>query len=67
MCDEFLQLLSLFTQKIIAMRILVERGYFFLGTGELMVMFKELVGWNNPWNINEGYWGSGQGQFSVSM
>lgn len=46
--DEFLKLLNLFAQDIIDMRTLVEKAEYFLGdTGELFLMFRKLIGWDD--------------------
>jgi len=45
--DEFVRLLSLFTRDIIDDRTLVERAEVFLGDGDLMAQFKDLLGWDD--------------------
>ncbi|KAJ6611497.1 hypothetical protein B0H10DRAFT_2224012 [Mycena sp. CBHHK59/15] len=47
MYEDFLKLLSLFSKEVIDMKTLIERTRdAFLGDGELMDEFKELVGWD---------------------
>ncbi|KAJ6601223.1 histone deacetylase complex, SIN3 component [Mycena vulgaris] len=47
MYEDFLKLLSLFSKEVIDMKTLIERTRdAFLGDGELMNEFKELVGWD---------------------
>ncbi|KAJ7146324.1 hypothetical protein C8R44DRAFT_973143 [Mycena epipterygia] len=47
MYEDFLKLLSLFSKEVIDMKTLIERTRdAFLGDGELMGEFKELVGWD---------------------
>lgn len=50
--NEFLKLINLFTQDIIDMRRLVERSFYFLGQGELMAQFKEILGWDSAWEVS---------------
>ena len=45
--DEFLKLLNLFARDIIDVQTLVEQAGNFLGEGELMGQFKELMGWDD--------------------
>ncbi|TFK41885.1 histone deacetylase complex, SIN3 component [Crucibulum laeve] len=47
MYEEFLKLLSLFSKEIIDVKTLVERSRVFLGEGDLMIEFKELLGWDD--------------------
>ncbi|KAF7312114.1 Histone deacetylase complex, SIN3 component [Mycena indigotica] len=48
MYDDFLKLLSLFSKEVIDMKTLIARTQdAFLGDGELMDEFKELVGWDD--------------------
>ena len=49
--NEFLKLINLFTQDIIDMRRLVEQSRTFLGE-ELLVQFKEILGWDSSWESN---------------
>ncbi|KAJ7597424.1 hypothetical protein C8J56DRAFT_920036 [Mycena floridula] len=44
--EEFLKLLNLFSRDIIDLDVLVENARTFLGDGDLMAEFKELVGWD---------------------
>ena len=46
--NEFLKLVSLFTQEIIDMRKLVERSRTFLND-DLLAQFKEILGWDATW------------------
>ncbi|KAJ7185593.1 histone deacetylase complex, SIN3 component [Mycena filopes] len=47
MYEDFLKLLSLFSKEVIDMKTLIERTRdAFLGDGDLMAEFKELVGWD---------------------
>ncbi|KLO14002.1 hypothetical protein SCHPADRAFT_851670 [Schizopora paradoxa] len=50
--NEFLKLINLFTQDIIDMRRLVEKSFYFLGQGELMAQFKEILGWDSAWDVS---------------
>lgn len=45
--EEFLKLLSLFSKEIIDLKTLIERTKVFLGEGDLMAEFKDLVGWDD--------------------
>lgn len=57
--EEFLKLLSLFSREIIDVKTLIERTRIFLGDGELMSEFKELVGWDEKQdNVENGPPGS---------
>ncbi|KAI0931347.1 hypothetical protein AcW2_000258 [Taiwanofungus camphoratus] len=57
--DEFLKLLNLFAKDIIDTKTLIDRAEIFLGDGELMVQFKELMGWDDKvGNIEYGPPGS---------
>lgn len=57
--DEFLKLLNLFSKDILDVRTLVDRARAFLGDGELMAEFKELVGWDpRQENVENGPPGS---------
>ncbi|KAF8899118.1 hypothetical protein BD779DRAFT_61530 [Infundibulicybe gibba] len=57
--EDFLKLLSLFSKEIIDVKNLIERSRVFLGDGELMTDFKELVGWDDRQeNIENGPPGS---------
>ncbi|KAI0784958.1 hypothetical protein C8Q75DRAFT_776889 [Abortiporus biennis] len=47
--DEFLRLLGLFANDIIDTKTLIERAEVFLGVGDLMVQFKDLVGWDDKY------------------
>ncbi len=51
--NEFLKLINLFTQDIIDMRRLVEKSFSFLGHGELMAQFKEILGWGAAWDVSQ--------------
>jgi len=44
--DEFLKLLNLFLKDIIDVKVLIQQAQTFLGNGELLSQFKELVGWD---------------------
>ena len=54
MYEDFLKLLSLFSKEIIDIKTLIERTRVFLGGGDLLAEFKELIGWDerqdNPEN-----------------
>ena len=57
--EEFLKLLSLFSKEIIDVKTLVERARIFLGDGDLMLEFKNLVGWDDKTeNVENGPPGS---------
>lgn len=45
--DDFLKLLDLFTRDVIDSRTLIRRAERFLGDGELMASFKDLMGWDD--------------------
>lgn len=45
--DEFLKLLTLFSKDIIDMKMLIERAQSFLGSGDLLTQFKDLMGWDD--------------------
>jgi paired amphipathic helix protein Sin3a len=45
--EEFLKLLGLFSKDIFDVNTLIERTRVFLGDGELMSEFKDLVGWDD--------------------
>ncbi|KAG7452216.1 uncharacterized protein BT62DRAFT_926424 [Guyanagaster necrorhizus] len=47
MYEEFLKLLKVFSNEIIDVKTLIDRSRAFLGDGELMTEFKELVGWDS--------------------
>lgn len=47
--NEFLKLINLFTQEIIDLRKLVEQAYVYLGDGELMAQFKDILGVDTKW------------------
>ncbi|KAK7031418.1 histone deacetylase complex, SIN3 component [Favolaschia claudopus] len=54
MYEDFLKLLSLFSKEVIDMKTLIEHTRdAFLGDGELMTEFKELVGWDETLNDAE--------------
>ncbi|KAK7044945.1 hypothetical protein R3P38DRAFT_3177166 [Favolaschia claudopus] len=54
MYEDFLKLLSLFSKQVIDMKTLIEHTRdAFLGDGELMTEFKELVGWDETLNDAE--------------
>ena len=44
--DDFLKLLNLFAQDVINTQTLIEQATHFLGDSDLMVQFKELMGWD---------------------
>ncbi|KAK0505793.1 histone deacetylase complex, SIN3 component [Armillaria luteobubalina] len=44
--EEFLKLLKLFSSEIIDVKMLIDRSRAFLGDGDLMAEFKDLVGWD---------------------
>jgi paired amphipathic helix protein Sin3a len=46
MYEDFLKLLSLFSKEIIDIKTLIERTHVFLGEGDLLAEFKELIGWD---------------------
>ena len=56
--EEFLKLLNLFSKDIIDTQTLVERARVFLGEGDLMVEFKDLIGWDDRDKLEKGPPGS---------
>lgn len=57
--EEFLKLLGLFSKEIIDLKTLIERTKVFLGEGDLMAEFKDLVGWDDKVeNVESGPPGS---------
>jgi paired amphipathic helix protein Sin3a len=57
--EEFLKLLGLFSKNILDVKTLIDRAQVFLGEGELMVEFKELMGWDSRQeNVENGPPGS---------
>ncbi|PPQ77023.1 hypothetical protein CVT25_014839 [Psilocybe cyanescens] len=56
--DEFLKLMSLFSKDIIDIQTLIERAKVFLGDGDLMTDFKDLVGWDDRDKVEKGPPGS---------
>lgn len=44
---DFLKLLNMFTQEIIDSRTLVERAAFFIGDGDLLQQFKDILGYDD--------------------
>lgn len=56
--DEFLKLLSLFSKDIVDIQTLIERAKVFLGEGDLMTDFKDLVGWDDRDKVEKGPPGS---------
>lgn len=56
--EEFLKLLSLFSKDVIDSKTLIEHAQVFLGDGDLMVEFKELIGWDAERGIENGPPGS---------
>ncbi|GLB35790.1 putative histone deacetylase (HDAC) interacting [Lyophyllum shimeji] len=59
MYEDFLKLLNLFSKEIIEIKTLIERAGVFLGDGELLSEFKELVGWDERLeNVENGPPGS---------
>ncbi|KAH9486320.1 Transcriptional regulatory protein SIN3 [Psilocybe cubensis] len=56
--DEFLKLLSLFSKDIIDLQTLIERANVFLGEGDLMTDFKDLVGYDDRDKVERGPPGS---------
>ena len=44
--NEFLKVVNLFTQDIIDTARLIRESHTFLGDGELMAQFKEILGWD---------------------
>ena len=56
--EEFLKLLNLFSKDIIDTQTLVERAQVFLGEGDLMVEFKDLIGWDDRDKLEKGPPGS---------
>ncbi|KAI0639840.1 hypothetical protein C8Q77DRAFT_1083126 [Trametes polyzona] len=57
--DEFLKLLNLFSRDIIDTKTLIDRAEIFLGDGDLMAQFKDLLSWDDrSGNRDEGPPGS---------
>ncbi|KAL4269176.1 Transcriptional regulatory protein Sin3-like protein [Pleurotus pulmonarius] len=56
--EEFLKLLSLFSKDVIDSKTLIEHAQVFLGDGDLMAEFKELIGWDAERGIENGPPGS---------
>ncbi|KAF5368328.1 hypothetical protein D9758_002152 [Tetrapyrgos nigripes] len=57
--EEFLKLLGLFSKNIVDVKTLIQRAQVFLGEGELMAEFKELMGWDSRQeNVENGPPGS---------
>jgi paired amphipathic helix protein Sin3a len=56
--DDFLKLLNLFSKDIIDVETLIERTKVFLGDGDLMAEFKDLMGWDDRDKIEKGPPGS---------
>lgn len=57
--DEFLKLVNLFTTEVIDTKVLLEQAVHYLGDGELLHTFKELLGWDDrPYNREMGPPGS---------
>jgi paired amphipathic helix protein Sin3a len=56
--DDFLKLLNLFSRDIIDVEVLIERAKVFLGDGDLMAEFKDLMGWDDRDKIDKGPPGS---------
>lgn len=56
--EEFLKLLNLFSKDIVDAQTLVERARVFLGEGDLMVEFKDLIGWDDRDKLEKGPPGS---------
>lgn len=56
--EEFLKLLNLFSKDIVDVQTLVERAQAFLGDGDLMVEFKDLIGWDDRDKLEKGPPGS---------
>ncbi|CCL98092.1 uncharacterized protein FIBRA_00086 [Fibroporia radiculosa] len=57
--DEFLKLLNLFAKDVIDAKTLVDRVEIFLGEGELMAQFKDMMSWDDKYgNIEYGPPGS---------
>ncbi|KAF8910078.1 hypothetical protein CPB84DRAFT_1673093 [Gymnopilus junonius] len=56
--EEFLKLLNLFSKEIIDIQTLIERSRVFLGDGDLMAEFKDLVGWDDRNKLDKGPPGS---------
>ncbi|KAF8167408.1 hypothetical protein B0H34DRAFT_644805 [Crassisporium funariophilum] len=56
--EEFLKLLNLFSKDIIDVQTLIERTRVFLGEGDLMAEFKDLIGWDDRERIEKGPPGS---------
>ncbi|KAF5385000.1 hypothetical protein D9615_001214 [Tricholomella constricta] len=59
MYEDFLKLLSLFSKEIIEIKTLIERAHVFLGDGDLLSEFKDLIGWDERQdNVENGPPGS---------
>ncbi|KAF9469764.1 histone deacetylase complex, SIN3 component [Collybia nuda] len=59
MYEDFLKLLSLFSKEIIDIKTLIDRTHAFLGDGDLLAEFKELIGWDERQdNVENGPPGS---------
>ncbi len=56
--EEFLKLLNLFSRDIIDMKTLVERSEVFLGDGDLLTQFKEMINFEDTLGREEGPPGS---------
>jgi paired amphipathic helix protein Sin3a len=57
--EEFLKLLSLFSKEVIDMKTLIERSRSFLGDTDLLLEFKDLIGWDTrKENVENGPKGS---------
>lgn len=56
--EEFLKLLNLFSRDVIDVQTLIDRTRVFLGDGELMAEFKDLVGYDNRDKLEKGPPGS---------
>ncbi|KAH0834686.1 hypothetical protein J3R83DRAFT_10212 [Lanmaoa asiatica] len=74
--NEFLRLVNLFTQELIDTARLVREARNFLGDGELMRQFREILGWDDKrererWLLEEQQqqqsWARAQGQSAPSM
>ncbi|KAJ3492184.1 hypothetical protein NLJ89_g11268 [Agrocybe chaxingu] len=56
--EEFLKLLNLFSKDIIDVATLIDRSRAFLGEGDLMAEFKDLMGWDERDKLEKGPPGS---------
>jgi paired amphipathic helix protein Sin3a len=56
--EEFLKLLNLFSRDVIDVQTLIDRTRVFLGDGELMAEFKDLVGYDDRDKVEKGPPGS---------